>query len=503
MTINIFTAQDSGVVPIDASFPNSDAERKTFLAAASAFGAHSTHGIGHQIVGDTSGIWLNGDGAWSYSGSYLADYSGVNDTQTGLATDGFQAFNRGGDSQNWLALDGAGTSITFNNNYLTNSFGAYFTGLSGTVVIKFNDGTNQLLTIPSLGSSGGVEYWGFTDTSTFSSFTITDVSGDSFGIDGISFNDATPTPAPSFPQNAGNVDEWILSNGQWQASEAPGSHPTGSNVAGVGDWTGNGTDGLLWYNATTGEVDEWQLSDTQWAASVDLGTHPGNYQIAGVGHFTGSGVSDVLWTSASGNGVLTDIWQLGLNGQWTESISPGSHPAGYSVAGVGDWTGHGTDGILWYNSSTGDVDEWQLSGGKWTASVDLGAHPGSGWIIAGVGDFNSDLVDDVLWTHVNVDGTVSTDIWELGSNGQWISSVSPGTHPAGYQVVGIGDFNGDGTSDILWQNSTTGDVDEWLINNGQWAGSVDLGTHPGNFQIAGLGSFTGNGTSGILWHAST
>jgi hypothetical protein len=48
-----------------------------------------------------------------------------------------------------------------------------------------------------------------------------------------------------------------------------------------------------------------------------------------------------------------------------------------------------------------------------------------------------------------------------------------------------------------------GDVDEWLINNGQWAGSIDLGTHPGNFQIAGIGDFTGSGTSDILWHSSS
>lgn len=57
---------------------------------------------------------------------------------------------------------------------------------------------------------------------------------------------------PSFPDNPGNNDEWILSNGQWEASAGPGSHPSGYNVAAIGDWTGNGTDGILWFNPTSG-----------------------------------------------------------------------------------------------------------------------------------------------------------------------------------------------------------------------------------------------------------
>jgi hypothetical protein len=304
---------------------------------------------------------------------------------------------------------------------------------------------------------------------------------------------------PAYPANGSNNDEWILSDGQWAASADPGSHPAGYNVASIGDWTGSGTDGILWFDPSTGDTDEWQLSNTQWAASVDLGSHPGNYQISGTGDFFGNGRDDVLWTNTSGGNVQTDIWELNSSGQWMASVSPGSHPAGYTVASTGDWTGNGTDGILWYNASTGDTDEWQLNNGQWSASVDLGSHPGSGWTIAGVGDFFDNGRDDVLWTNSS-GGSVQTDIWQLSANGQWMASVSPGSHPAGYSVVGIGDFTGTGTSDILWYNASTGDTDEWLINNGQWAGSIDLGTHPGNFQIAGVGDFNGAGNAGILWH---
>ncbi|MGA2944623.1 MAG: hypothetical protein ABSE50_21570, partial [Xanthobacteraceae bacterium] len=233
-------------------------------------------------------------------------------------------------------------------------------------------------------------------------------------------------------------------------------------------------------------------------------------QIAGTDastDFTGNGRDDVLWTSTNGNGTIaTDIWELGSNGKWSASVSPGNHPAGYSVAGTGDWTGDGTDGILWHNASTGDTDEWQLSGGMWSASVDLGSHPanstdGNAYQIAGVGDFFDNGRDDVLWTSVNADGSVATDIWELNSSGQWMASVSPGNHPAGYSVVGVADFTGTGTSDILWQNSTTGAIDEWQIAGGNWAASVNLGTHPGNTPVSGVGDFTGTGTSDIFFHS--
>ena len=362
--------------------------------------------------------------------------------------------------------------------------------------------------------SNGVDLYTLKLTGTYSTLNFVVSSG------GVGETLVTEQNTPSYPEFSGNNDEWILSDGNWVESAGPGSHPSGYNVAGTGDWTGDGTDGILWFNPTTGDADEWQFSNTQWSISVDLGTHPVNatdgasYQIAGTDastDFPGNGIDDVLWTSPNSDGTIaTDIWELSSSGKWSASVSPGSHPADYTVAGTGDWTGDGTDGILWYNASTGDTDEWQLSNGQWAHSVDLGSHPlnsdGNSYQIAGIGDFFDNGIDDVLWTSVNSDGTIATDIWQLNSSGNWTSTPggsSPGTHPAGYEVVAVGDFTATGTSDILWFNPTTGDTDEWLINNGKWAASMDLGTHPGNFQIAGVGDFNGDGTKDILWHSAS
>lgn len=311
--------------------------------------------------------------------------------------------------------------------------------------------------------------------------------------------------------NETNTDEWVLSNGRWSASINIGSYPGSDEQAiGVGDFTGDGTEGVLWYNTNTGDVSEWQLSNGQWSASVDLGAHPGvngmepgpGWQVEGVGDFFGNGRSDVLWYNAGDN--QTDIWELSSGGQWEASVSPGMLPGvGDEVAGIGNFFGNSTSDILWYNVQTGDTSDWDISNGQWAASEDLGAHPGSGWQIAGVGNFFGTGLDDVLWYNA---GTGQTDVWEL-QNGQWAASTSLGSHPTGYVVAGIGNFDGNanGTTGVLFYNQSSGDYDEWLIANGAWAGSVDLGAHPAGYQVAGVGNFTGNGTADVLFtqHAAT
>jgi hypothetical protein len=130
----------------------------------------------------------------------------------------------------------------------------------------------------------------------------------------------------------------------------------------------------------------------------------------------------------------------------------------------------------------------------WMKSVDIGAHP-AGWLPSGFGDYNNDGTSDVLWYNAT---TTNTEDWKL-QNGQWSASSDIGTHPAGYQIAGTGDFNHDGTSDVLWYNPATRDTDIWLLSNGQWAGSTTIGTHPAGYQIAGIGDFNRDGTSDVVW----
>jgi hypothetical protein len=191
-TITTFFNSDPGVAP-PGPFPNSTAEQTTFIAAATAHGdTVNTHDLDHQTVGSLNGLWLNGDGTFVITGAFSAGQNGITNTQTGNATDPFNV--TGGSNNNFIAI-GPGNSITFTMNDPINAFGSFFTGLDGSILhITFNDSAVETVTVPTT-PNGGAEYFGFLDTSTFTSFTVEDLSSDNFGMDGISFG--FPVPEPS------------------------------------------------------------------------------------------------------------------------------------------------------------------------------------------------------------------------------------------------------------------------------------------------------------------
>jgi len=58
-----------------------------------------------------------------------------------------------------------------------------------------------------------------------------------------------------------------------------------------------------------------------------------------------------------------------------------------------------------------------------------------------------------------------------------------------WNIAGIGDFNGDGDADILWRNSTTGEVYIWLMNGTTLTSSGSLGYVSSDWSVQGVGDF--------------
>jgi hypothetical protein len=69
--------------------------------------------------------------------------------------------------------------------------------------------------------------------------------------------------------------------------------------------------------------------------------------------------------------------------------------------------------------------------------------------------------------------------------------------PDGYQMVGIGDFHGNGASDILLRNPTSGDVAE--LRSDQGMNFSDIGWAEPGWEVAGTADLNGDGTTDIVF----
>jgi hypothetical protein len=127
-----------------------------------------------------------------------------------------------------------------------------------------------------------------------------------------------------------------------------------------------------------------------------------------------------------------------------------------------------------------------------TANLNPNPNPES---FAAVGDFNGDCRSDLLWHNSSTE-----QVYEWLMNGTtFTSSGSPGSLTSDWVIQDVGDFNADGKADILWRNSTTGEVVVWLMNGTTMTSSTSLGNVSADWSIAGVGDFNGDGYADILW----
>jgi VCBS repeat-containing protein len=207
--------------------------------------------------------------------------------------------------------------------------------------------------------------------------------------------------------------------------------------------------------------------------------------------FTGDGTSDILWQSSDGN---VDIWQMSGGAVAGSAVVGFAGPSAWHIKGTGDFNGDGKADMLWQDSD-GNVAVWQMNGLSVAASAVVGFADPTSWNIVATGDFTGDGSSDILWQ--DTDGNV--DIWQMNDGTVAGSAVVGFGDPSAWHVEGTGDFNGDGKSDILWGDSD-GNVAIWEMNGFSVLASTVVGfADPSNWHIAGIGDYNGDGKSDILW----
>ena len=133
----------------------------------------------------------------------------------------------------------------------------------------------------------------------------------------------------------------------------------------------------------------------------------------------------------------------------------------WKVAGVGDFDGDGKSDILWRNSSNGQNAIWFMNGTTvLPSSTAITPIADTTWNVVGIGYFDGDNKSDVLWRN-SVSG--QNAIWFM--NGATVASGGFLTTIAdqNWKAAEVADFDGDGKSDILWRNTSNGQNGIWLM----------------------------------------
>jgi hypothetical protein len=236
----------------------------------------------------------------------------------------------------------------------------------------------------------------------------------------------------------GDNEIWLMNGAQVSQIVDLGVVPSGWSIVGTGDFNGDGYGDILW-RSTNGDTGIWLMTGTttqvQTVAMVNLGTVPTSWNIAGTGDFNGDGYTDILWYNANGD---TGVWLMtgaATQVQMSSWSDFGVVPTSWKIAGTGDFNGDGYSDILWHNTNGNTaiwLMTWNGSQVLMSSSNDLGLVPTS-WNVVVAGDFNGDGKSDILWSNANGD----TAIWFM--NGAVMLSVSDlGVVPNGWVVQGAG-----------------------------------------------------------------
>jgi cyclophilin family peptidyl-prolyl cis-trans isomerase len=161
--------------------------------------------------------------------------------------------------------------------------------------------------------------------------------------------------------------------------------------------------------------------------------------------------------------------------------------------------GDGAADLIWRNFANGKDTLWGMQGFTFnSANVEaMQAESDTTWYIAGVGDFNQDGSNDLIWRNA-LDG--QNKIWLMnGTN--FVSSVDLRTLTNSNWVVGgAADFDNDGHTDILWRNAVKGRNVVWTMDGTIADGSIQLkGEANTDWYIGGVGDFNRDGGADIVW----
>ncbi len=168
------------------------------------------------------------------------------------------------------------------------------------------------------------------------------------------------------------------------------------------------------------------------------------------------------------------VWQMdGLTRTAGAFVTPDVSDTNQRAVCTEDFDSDGKTDILFQNVATGALEAWVMGGATGTDQQSVlpitGAPvlPGTitDWTLAACGDVDRDGKTDVLWRN---NATQKLRVWLLNGAGGWTAdliSTPDQAVDANWQVTALQDYDGDGNTDFLWYNYSSGRIVQWFMDS--------------------------------------
>lgn len=253
----------------------------------------------------------------------------------------------------------------------------------------------------------------------------------------------------------------------------------------------------VWKDTTTGLHVGWLYNAEGAVTSTRILGGDASWSIDDVGDFNGDAVTDLAWRNSDGSTV---IWLMQADGGVLSEAFVGGD-ATWRIEGSGDYNGDTRDDLVWRDSAGGATVMSLMNGTTATTTQFIGGN--AMWRLNSTAanyDSNADGKTDLIWRSTGganvlhrMDGTTVLSAAWLGTD-------------QGAAVAGTGDFNGDGRHDLLWRNGLAtevpGIVVGWLMDDGTIISTAVLGGDL-SWAVNNTADVDGDGKTDILWREAT
>jgi surface antigen len=375
--------------------------------------------------------------------------------------------------------------------------------------------TSMGFTDHGYGANNGTSYWGMLVGPTGHNCT-----------NYVAYVESTVNGAPTPGYNLGNADDWA-SNAASHGVTVNGTPGPGS----VAQWNAaawNGYDGHVAYvediATSNGAVTSITISEDSYPSgpfdwrviTAGSANWPDNFihfkdltppaPPPATADFLGDGHSDLAWLA--GTSPASDMLYL-FDG--ADNFATAGQTGGFEVPEpgvVGDFLGNGQSEIASFEPSepggqTGSIYLTSWTGSGWQQTLARG--PGVGrpiWV--GAGDFAGTGYDDLAWLTAGPGGKDSEDTLWLFDGAHGFATVGQITGLAPPVPGVVGDFYGNGRSEIAWfqyDNPSRAVGTIYLVswNGSAWQVTTGRGPGVGTPVWAGAGDFAGTGYDDLAW----